>query len=310
MPMAVRQNQAAGHRKGDRVVAGIICASLAAFLFVGQDAGVKWIAPELAIMQILFLRSAFGVVLCLIYFSTLGSFDELWVAQPILMIVRCLINFGAWCMFFTGLKHLPLADALAIFFMFPVVITALSAPVLGEPVGLKRTLAIVAGFIGVLVMLNPTAGIEWPAMLALGAACCWAVVALMTRKLSRTETPMCMLFYTLSTFVALAFAPQFLVWEMPSNEAWMLIPLIAALGVAAQFFIIQAYSITTPSVTAPFEYTAIIWAVILGYFLWGDVPELHALVGGSIIILSGLYIMHRETQVARNKTPEANDDGY
>jgi drug/metabolite transporter (DMT)-like permease len=287
---------AARFNSGDGTYAGIALAVLAAFFFVGQDAGVKWIAVELAVMQILFLRSLFGVGYCLVYFGWKGTFAELWVARPWLMMVRCTINFAAWCMFFTGLTQVPLANALALFFLFPLIVTALSGPMLGEPVGIRRWGAVIVGFVGVVVMLNPTNGIDLPSLLCLGAAVAWALTALMTRQLAETETPMATLFYTLATFVAFAAAPQLLVWEMPSGDVWMLLAVISALGVLAQFCIISSYSMASPSVVAPFEYTALIWAALLGYVLWGDVPGPTALVGTAIIVASGLYILHREAR--------------
>ncbi len=284
----------------DATYAGIVSAVVAAFFFVGQDAGVKWLTAELVVLEILFLRSVFGIGYCLLYFGWQRSFADLWVAQPWLMMIRCFINFLAWCCFFTALKYKPLADVLALFFLFPLLITALSVPLLGERVGIRRWLAVLAGFAGVLVMLNPTNGIDWYSLLVIGAALSWSVVAIMTRKLAQTETPMATLFYTLSTFVALGFAPQFLIWETPSGETWGLLAVISLLGVLAQFFIIKAYSMAAPSTVAPFEYTALIWAVFVGYALWGDIPGIEAAIGGTIIVLSGLYIIHRE---ARRRVP-------
>jgi drug/metabolite transporter (DMT)-like permease len=285
-----------GTRAGTGALAGIVFALVASFFFVGQDAGVKWLSAEAAVMQILFLRSAFGVAYCLVHFGWRGTFGELWVAQPWLMMIRCVVNFAAWCMFFTALVHIPIANALALFFLFPLLITAMSAPLLGEAVGVRRWIAVIVGFSGVVVMLNPTAGVEWPSLLVLGAAVAWSLTAIMTRRLARTETPMATLFYTLATFVALASAPQVLVWEPLPLATWGLLAAVSALGVLAQFLIITAYSRASPSVVAPFEYSALLWAAAVGYVLWGDVPGLQALIGAAIIVGSGIYIIHREAR--------------
>lgn len=289
---------ATGSRQ-DAALVGIVCAIAASLLFVLQDAGVKWLTAELMILQILFLRSLFGLGYCAIAYGATSRPLTLRVRRPWLMTARSIINVVAWFMFFTGLKHSDLGTALALFFTFPIFMTALSVPLLGEPVGVRRWAAVIVGFIGAMIMLDPRGGIEWPSLLIVGAALCWSFVAIMTRQLAATEQPFGILFYTLLSFVILSAAPQLWVWQPLDLATWALLSVIALCGVAAQFLIITAYTKASPPTLAPFEYSALIWAACLGYVLWREVPEANAFAGALIIAGSGLYIAHREARLRR-----------
>lgn len=283
----------------DAALVGIICAVAASFLFVLQDAGVKWLTAQFVVLQILFLRSLFGLGYCAVAYGLAHRTLTLRVHQPGLMIARSVINVAAWFMFFTGLQETDLGTALALFFTFPIFMTALSVPLLGEPVGPRRWAAVIAGFIGAMVMLDPRGGLELPSLLILGAALCWSLVAIMTRKLASTEAPFSILTYTLLSFVILSALPQVWVWQPLDPETWAILSVIAMCGVAAQFLIITAYTKASPPTLAPFEYSALIWAACLGYFLWGEVPETNAFAGAFLIASSGLYIVHREARLKR-----------
>ena len=290
-------------------LAGIVCAVAASFLFVLQDAGVKWLTAELVVLQILFLRSAVGLGYCAAALAVKSNRAALRVRQKKLMVARSVINVGAWLMFFTGLQYVDLGTALALFFTFPIFMTALSVPLLGEPVGPRRWAAVLVGFIGAMIMLDPRGGIDWPYILMISAAGCWSVVAIMTRKLAATEQPFGILFYTLASFVVMSIVPQFWVWQAPEPETWGLIVLIALFGVSAQFLIITAYAKASPATVAPFEYSALIWAALIGYLLWGDIPSETAAIGAIIIAASGLYIVHREARYKSAPIPRGDKGG-
>ena len=171
------------------------------------------------------------------------------------------------------MKYLPLATAVALFFSFPLFLAIISVPLLGESVGIRRVLAIIVGFIGVLLITNPAAGISVPALLMLGAALTWAMVAGMTRILGETENTSTMLFYTLAGFVFILLVPQYWVWNALDLDDYLLVTAVALFGVIAQFSVTKAYAIASPSLIAPFEYTALIWSAALGYLVWNDIPD-------------------------------------
>ena len=279
----------------NRTSLGISITVLGGLCFAIQDAGIKWLTADIAVLQVLFLRSLFGIGFLGAGSVFTGEKISLRVHRPWLLSLRTGINILSWILFFYGLKYLPLATAVALFFSFPLFLAIISVPLLGEKVGLRRTLAIVVGFIGVLLITNPTSGVSLPVLLMLGAALGWALVASMTRILGEKENTSTLLFYTLIAFVMVLLIPQFWVWQRLNLDDYLLVTAVAFFGVIAQFAVTKAYTIASPSLIAPFEYTALIWSAILGYLLWADVPDAYAITGAVLIIGSGVYVIHRES---------------
>jgi len=248
----------------------------------------------MAVLQILFLRSLFGLVLLGASTTLSGESISLSVNRPWLLALRSGINILSWVLFFTSLQYLPLATAVALFFSFPLFLAIVSVPLLGESVGVRRVVAILVGFVGVLLITNPAGGFSIPALMMLGSALGWAIVASLTRILGKRENTTTILFYTLLGFALLLVLPQFWLWRSPSLEEYLLIFGVAVVGVIAQFSVTKAYAIASPSLIAPFEYTALIWSAVLGYLIWNDVPDALAITGALLIIGSGIYIIHRE----------------
>jgi drug/metabolite transporter (DMT)-like permease len=262
--------------------------------FAIQDAGVKWLSAEMLVLQILFLRSAIGLVFLAGSSRLSGEKINLVVKRPGMLFVRTVINLISWICFFYGLKYLPLATAVALFFSFPIFLAILSVPMLGEKVGIRRVLGILVGFVGVILITKPAAGLSVPMLLMLTASLGWAIVANITRILGEGVNTSTILFYSLVSMVLVLGIPQFWMWKPVDPENYLLLITVAFFGVIAQFAVTRAYSIAPPSLIAPFEYTALIWAAILGYWLWGDIPDLMSGFGAFLIVASGLYIIHRE----------------
>jgi drug/metabolite transporter (DMT)-like permease len=279
----------------DRAGLGISITVLGGLCFAIQDAGIKWLSAEIAVLQILFLRSLFGLVFLGASTTISGEAISLKVNRPWLLIARSGVNILSWVLFFTSLKYLPLATAVALFFSFPLFLALISVPLLGETVGIRRVVAIVVGFIGVLLITNPAAGLSMPALMMLGAALGWAIVASLTRILGEKENTTTLLFYTLVGFALLLAIPQYWLWRSLELDAYLMILGVAFFGVIAQFSVTKAYAIASPSLIAPFEYTALIWSAILGYLVWGDIADIYAITGALLIIGSGVYVIHRET---------------
>lgn len=290
-----------GPLRANRARLGISITILGGLCFAFQDSGIKWLSAEIAVIQILFLRSLFGIGFLASSTIYSGERISLRSRRPWLLLTRTLINILSWLMFFSGLKYLPLATAVALFFSFPLFLAISSVPLLGEKVGIRRSLAIIVGFIGVLFITNPVAGIEWPMLLMLGAAFGWALVANATRILGETENTTTILFHTLLGFALTMSIPQFWVWQSIELNTLLLIVIVAFFGVIAQFCLTKAYAIASPSLIAPFEYTALIWSAIIGYLIWGDLPDIYATIGAGLIVASGLYIIHREAFLSREQ---------
>jgi len=279
----------------DRAGLGISITVVGGLCFAIQDAGIKWLSAEIAVLQILFLRSLFGLIFLGASTSFSGERISLKVGRPWMLALRTGINILSWILFFTSLKYLPLATAVALFFSFPLFLAIISVPLLGETVGIRRSLAIVVGFVGVLLITNPSEGLSMPALMMLGAALGWAIVASLTRILGENENTTTLLFYTLLGFALLLVIPQYWLWQVIDVDAWLMIVGVAFFGVIAQFSVTKAYAIASPSLIAPFEYTALIWSAIIGYLVWNDIPDLYAIAGATLIIGSGIYVIHRES---------------
>ena len=198
--------------------------------------------------------------------------------------------------FFFGLARMPLVDALTLGFTAPLMVTALSVPMLGEHVGWRRWTAVVVGFAGVLIILRPGTQQILPAHVAvLFAAFCYACLAITARKLSDTESS-----YSLSVYVTsgpLLVSMTMLStgnWQPPTSNDWILFALAGACSVVAWIGIIGGYRRASPAMLAPFEYTALIGGAIAGYLIWNEVPDQWVVAGATVIISSGLFVVYRE----------------
>ena len=281
-----------------RGIGSMICA---VFLFTVADTATRWLGlAGFASPQIVFFRYFFGLlpVAVMIWVSGAGA---LRTRRPVAHALRAALLFTAMVTFTIGLRDIPLAEAVTIIFTSPLFITALSYPVLGERVGGRRWAAVVVGFVGAIIMLRPgTAAFRPESLWVLAAALCFATAMLFTRRLAATETSVAMFAY--STLGALLASLPFIAttWRTPAlDHFWGFLTLGLAGGCAA-FLMIVAYRNAPAAVVAPFEYTALIWAVLFGWMMWGEQPEPAVWIGAAVIVLSGLYVTRREAVGARN----------
>ena len=262
---------------------------------LGLDLCAKALLADYGLAQFVFLRSIFGLLIFLAMMRRFGGFDSLKTRVWPWHLLRTLLASGAMFGFFFGLARMPLINALTLGFTAPLMVTALSVPFLGEHVGWRRWTAVVFGFIGVLIILRPGAGLMTPAALAIiAAAFCYACLAITARKLSTTETS-----FSLSVYVItgpLLFSGLLLPgdWSAPTTSGWMLFLLAGVCSSAAWVGIIGGYRRASPAMLAPFEYTALIGGAIAGYYIWHEVPDRWVVTGALVIIGSGLFVVYRE----------------
>jgi drug/metabolite transporter (DMT)-like permease len=203
-------------------------------------------------------------------------------------------------------------DAIAITFAAPIFITALSVPILKESVGLHRWIAIGVGFCGVLIMLRPGMGVfQWAALVVLGSVVVYALLMITTRAFKETETTAALMLYPQlgMTLTGIILAPFF--WVTPSLADLALFALAGVFGSVGVMCVTHAFRLGPAAVISPFEYSALIWATLLGYFMWGELPDRFTLAGAAVVISSGLYIIYRETirsGRARPKLPSMSPD--
>lgn len=284
---------------------GIALMLLTVGLFSLMDGFVKWLGQSYPTMQIVFFRSFFAFVPLAFVIHRMGGLSSaLRMKSPLGHLLRCLCGTAAMSFFFYAYAHMKLADAIAIAFAAPIFITALSVPMLGERVGLRRWCACLVGFGGVLVMIEPGPGIfQSAALVALLGALFNALAMIYVRKLSRTDSNASIVFwFTLSTtLLSAAFLP--FQWVTPQGWDWVLLIIVGLLGGAAQITMTKAFTLGEVSVIMPFKYTSMFWAVLIGWLVWREVPGLNIWLGWPLVVASGLYIVYRETRLRGEAKP-------
>jgi len=271
------------------------------YLLFGVVAGLsldicaKWLLADYPLQQFVFLRSIFGVMFFLLSARWYGGYGALLTKRWKWHLLRTVLATGAMFGFFYGLSRMPLVNALTIAFTAPLMVTALSVPFLGEHVGWRRWLAVLAGFAGVLIVLRPGQGMITPAAIGLLiAAVCYSGLALTARKLAATESSFSLAIYVVSgpLLVSAFMLPGNYI--APTTNGWLLFLLAGVCSSLAWVGIIGGYRRAPPALLAPFEYTALIGAAAAGYWIWDEVPDKWVITGGLIIIGSGLFIVYRE----------------
>ncbi|WP_448206850.1 DMT family transporter [Azospirillum sp. sgz302134] len=276
------------------------CFLLAILLFAGMDTLIKYLSAVYPVAQLMFVRSAVALLLVGGVSVARGGWASLRTRRPLAHVGRAFAGLLSMGCFFFAFKHLPLAEVYVLSFAGPLFITALSMPLLGEPVGWRRWAAVLVGFGGVVVMARPEADAPLlPILVGVAAAFFYALAMIAVRGLSRTETNTSIVVYLLMTTTVVSGVAAVPVWVGPGLfDVWLML-LVGVLGGAAQVLITQAFRLGRAAVVAPFEYTGMIWATLFGFLVFGDVPTPTVLTGASVIVASGLYILHRETMRRR-----------
>ena len=303
--------EAAQPAGGERIGFGIACALIGLFGMAVMDACAKFLGAGYAISQIILARNGFGLVTILVFVLFAGGgWASLRPKRPLTLFARAGANLCAAFLFFTGLRYLPLADAFAIAFAAPLFITALSVPFLGEYVGIRRWAAVICGFIGVLVVVQPgTSTFRVEALLPLGAAFSYAIAMLIGRKQTSYLSTSAILFWPSLIIVAVTGAMMPAQWQTPSLPDLGIFVFMGVVGTSGMMLITQGYRFAPAAVIAPFDYSVLLWGVIFGWVIWQDVPAPNVWLGSAILIASGLYILHRETRKPKPVQPVAGPLG-
>lgn len=288
-------------RQIDDPVRGILLIVAAMVFFSMSDACSKVLGQVLPPIEVVWLRySGFTLLMLPALLRRPALFRS---AAPVLQIGRGLGLLGSALFFTAGLRFLAMADATATSFVSPLFITALSIPVLGEKVGLRRWSAIFVGLIGVLIVVRPgTSAFNPASVLPLLSSVSWACGIVLTRKMSHSNDGMVTtLGYAAITGWVVTSAMLPFVWEVPTWQQVAIGGFMACVSTAAQWLVVQGYRRANASVLAPFSYTQLVWSSLAGFLLFSMVPDLMTLAGAAVIIASGLYTAHRERIVARRR---------
>ena len=260
-----------------------------------NDATVKLLSTELPIGEIVCLRAAVALTLGLLFAWRENGRVSFRLASPRLQLLRGLLAAAGMSLFVLGLRHLPLADAVAILFAAPLFSFVLAVIILGEGLNTRRILAALAGFAGIVVMARPgTPHFTWVLLLPLGGALCGGVREVITRHLSHRDSSSSTYLAGTSVVVVASLASIALGWELPSARELILLGLAGVLVGFAEYFMIEAYRHAEVTLVAPFVYTSMVWASLFGFLIFGTVPAPAVVAGAALIIASGLYLFRAE----------------
>lgn len=300
---------------------GIFCLLGAVALLTVSDSIIKWLSPRLALHEIMLFRSLFAMIMVSLIIKLEGGLTILKTRRPGLHLLRGSMLVLANMFFFLGLASMPFAETVALFFTAPLFICLLSQPVLGERVDLSRWLVILLGLAGVIIMLRPGAEVfRLTSLLPIFAALSYAGMQMMTRKLGMQDKAGTLTFYIQIAFIIISTAIglsigdgrfntgdnqtlDFLLraWIWPDTADLKLLALCGLMVSIGGYLLSQAYRMGQAAVVAPFEYSSMPFALLVGYYLWGDWPDLVSFAGSGLIIFSGLIIVYLENRASRKK---------
>ena len=284
---------------------GIVAMLIAVGLFSLMDGGLKHLAGHYPAMQVAAIRGLSSLPLVALWVLATGAGASLLRIRWPLHILRGVLAILMLATFAYALKRMPLTGAYALFFVAPLLITALSVPLLGEKVGPRRWTAIFVGLLGVLVVLRPTGeGVfTWAGLAVLLAATGYALSAITVRVLHRTDSSQSMVFWMLLMTGVGATALAWPQWvPLQGADAWVIV-LVGVAGFLGQVAITEAFRAGEASVVAPFEYSALAWGLALDWLVWQVLPDGWTYVGAGIIVASGLYLIRRERVHAEAEHP-------
>ncbi len=293
------ESAAAAHAALQRNGVGIALRVAAMFCMAGLAALVKWCSGRgVPVLEIIFFRNFFAFVPVLAYVWRTSGFGVLKTRRPLGHLTRSTMGLTGMVCGFTAVGLLPLTQSTALSFSAPLFMTALSALVLREPVGRHRWAAVAIGFVGVLIMVHPdpTRMVSVGTAFALVAAVGTAGAMTAIREIGRTEPGPTIVFYFTLAGAVLGLASLPFGWVIPDKATLALLVAAGLVGGVGQLFLTEALRRAPVAVVAPFDYTQLVWASLLGFLVWGETPKWTTLAGAAVVAASGLYILYRGTR--------------
>ena len=269
---------------------------LSLLLFSLMDATVKWLGAHYATTQIMFFRCTVAMVPILTILYLRGGWRVLVTRRKSLHLLRGGLGISAMGFAFYAFSRMPLAEAVSILHTGPLFMTALSVIFLRENVGIRRWTAVFLGFVGMLIVIRPGAGMmESGAFYMLIAAFLIGCTTIIIRHLGKTDDPVCITFYfTLTGVIISTIGIQWQGWIAPPMPDLLLLSAVGILGGLAQYLMTLSYRHVAVAVVSPLKYLTIVYGGVIAYLVWNEIPDLQSIVGISLIIGTGLYTLHRE----------------
>ncbi len=283
----------------------LLLMALGMFIFSAVDTQGKFLTETLHPIQITWSRQL-GLLIAAFVLLGLHGRALLRTGHPVLQVLRGVMAAGSATIFIVAVQYVPLADAVAVSFVAPFIVTVLGALLLREPVGLRRWLAVIAGFVGTLIVIRPGMGVIHPAaFLVVVAATLFALRQIISRALSDTDRTITTIAYTAFIGSAILTIPLPFVWRTPETglEITLLVSIAIMAGVA-EICVIKALEAGLAVVVAPVQYTLMIWGTMYGFLVFGQLPDLWTWVGTAIIIATGLYTLYREWLATKRRASE------
>lgn len=283
---------------------GIVLMLATTLLFILIDTCGKILMETLPLTQVVWGRFFFHFIAVAVF---LGSrIRRVWgTERPGLQVFRSALLLVTTFLFFAGIRELPLAMASSIMFLSPILVTALSVPLLKETIGLRRTIGVIVGLIGALIIVRPGLGeVPLAALYFVAAAVTNALYQLTTRMLRETDSAFTTLFYTALVGTVLSSAAVPVAWQPPTAIDWAVMAAMGFCGALGHYTLIQAFRSAPPSALMPFAYSGLVWATLFGFLVFANLPDGYTVLGAAIIAGSGFYIFRREQQLARETNSE------
>jgi drug/metabolite transporter (DMT)-like permease len=278
---------------------GILCMVTGMALFTLNDAMGKWLVETCPVPLILAVRSASALLILAPLVMRAGLSSVFGVPDPGRHLIRNVLIVAEVAFFYLAVREMPLADVMTIYMAAPLLVTALSVPLLGEKVGFRRWIAVGVGFVGVVLVLRPGGDfLSSGTPIALAGSLTFALTLISTRSLRGASGLTLITTQTLGVGLAGTVALPF-VWVTPTLLELSLIGVLGVVALIAHVLVNHSLKLSPAAVVAPYQYTSLVWAMALGWAFWGDIPELPVAFGAALIIGSGLFVFYREQQLAK-----------
>lgn len=286
-------------RQKNTIALGVVLMLLGDFMFALNDVMGKWLVATYTVGQVLLIRSLAALVVMAPLIARSGVRRLVVVERPVTQVVRVICSTVEVTLFYTAVIYLPIADVMSFYLAGPIYVAAMSPFLLGEKVGWRRWTAILVGFIGVLVVLSPSGEtLSWPSLISIAGSLCYALMVVQSRQLRATPDTTLVFWQTVGALVAgLAMAP--FGWVTPTPFDFALLGTLGVVAMTAHILINRSLKLAPAAVVAPLQYTLLLWAIVFGYFIFGDVPQTNMLIGAGIIVGAGLFIFERQKTLAK-----------
>ena len=284
----------------DRIPLGIMLGAIAYVLFTLHDAANKWLAQFFPVWQMMMFRSAVVVFFCLAIGRRALIERAIVTPAKLPMLWRGALTFTAWLLYYTAARQMPLAELQTLYFSSPIMTALLAIPLLGEKISRGRWVSLGLGFAGVLMASDPSSvQISWNTAMVLTAACLWGYAVILMRQVSRRESSLLQMLFQNLCFLGVTSVLTAGTFVMPDRFQLTLLIAIGVLGGGGQYLMFEGCRLAPASVMGMVEYTALIWAFVLGYVVFGDMPSLPVSLGAGLIFSAGLLLALNERRVAR-----------